>query len=164
METAVTHATERLDHLGIVAGVCREIGLAEFLDEQAKGSRQRVTIGTDVAAGALIDPHAHNADQVQRAVGVPVSASVETVPYDLSRRCFYRRDTGTDWRRRPRYPTSRNCLPRSAGASRRDPYRLLEGRSALGPPRQPSDQAGHLARRSLVKGLGNVGPPSGERI
>ena len=55
METAVTRATERLDHLGIVAGLCREIGLAEFLGEQAKGSRQRVTIGTDVAAGALIE-------------------------------------------------------------------------------------------------------------
>lgn len=53
METAVTYATERLDHLGIVAGVCREIGLAEFLDEQAKGSRQRVTIGTATVAMVL---------------------------------------------------------------------------------------------------------------
>ena len=53
METAVTHATERLDHLGILAGVCREIGLAEFLDEQAKGSRQRVTIGTATVAMVL---------------------------------------------------------------------------------------------------------------
>jgi transposase len=53
LETAVTHATERLDYLGIVAGVCREIGLAEFLDEQAKGSRQRVTIGTATVAMVL---------------------------------------------------------------------------------------------------------------
>lgn len=53
METAVTYATERLDHLGIVAGVCREIGLTEFLDEQAKGSRQRVTIGTATVAMVL---------------------------------------------------------------------------------------------------------------
>lgn len=53
METAVTYATERLDHLGIVAGVCREIGLAEFLDEQAKGSRQRVGIGTATVAMVL---------------------------------------------------------------------------------------------------------------
>jgi transposase len=53
LETAVTYATERLDHLGIVAGVCREIGLAEFLDEQAKGSRQRVTIGTATVAMVL---------------------------------------------------------------------------------------------------------------
>ena len=28
------YVAERLDHLGIVAGVCREIGLAEWLDEQ----------------------------------------------------------------------------------------------------------------------------------
>lgn len=52
METAATnaYATERLDHLGIVAGVCREIALAEFLDEQAAGSRQKVSIGTATVA------------------------------------------------------------------------------------------------------------------
>lgn len=42
----VSYTVERLDHLGIVAGVCQEIGLAEFLDEQARGSRQRVSVGT----------------------------------------------------------------------------------------------------------------------
>ncbi len=34
MEAEVSYSTERLDHLGIVAGVCREIGLAEYLDER----------------------------------------------------------------------------------------------------------------------------------
>jgi transposase len=52
-ETTVAYATERLDHLGIVAGVCREIGLAEFLDEQAKGSRQKVSVGTATLAMVL---------------------------------------------------------------------------------------------------------------
>jgi len=30
---------ERLDHLGIVAGICREIGLAEYLDRLAGPTR-----------------------------------------------------------------------------------------------------------------------------
>jgi transposase len=55
METAATtaYATERLDHLGIVAGVCREIGLAEFLDAQAGPSRQKVSVGTATLAMVL---------------------------------------------------------------------------------------------------------------
>ena len=35
---------ERLDHLGIVAGICREIGLAEYLDGLA-GLPQRGIAG-----------------------------------------------------------------------------------------------------------------------
>ena len=55
METADTtaYATERLDHLGIVAGVCQEIGLAEFLDAQAAGSRQKISVGTATVAMVL---------------------------------------------------------------------------------------------------------------
>jgi transposase len=49
----VSYEVERLDHLGIVAGVCQQIGLAEFLDEQARGSRQRVSIGTATVAMVL---------------------------------------------------------------------------------------------------------------
>lgn len=54
-KTAPTTAydTERLDHLGIVAGVCREIGLAEFLDAQAPHSRQKVSLGTATLAMVL---------------------------------------------------------------------------------------------------------------
>jgi uncharacterized protein DUF4277 len=33
---------ERLDHLGIVAGICREIRLAEYLDGLAGPSQQQV--------------------------------------------------------------------------------------------------------------------------
>lgn len=50
MQTDVSYTVERLDHLGIVAGVCQQIGLAEFLDEQVGGSRQRVSVGTATLA------------------------------------------------------------------------------------------------------------------
>jgi transposase len=41
---------ERLDHLGIVAGICREIGLAQYLDGLAGPSQQPVSIGTATVA------------------------------------------------------------------------------------------------------------------
>src|SRR6516162_8181227 len=44
---------ERLDHLGIVAGICREIGLAEYLDALAGPNQQRVSIGTATVAMIL---------------------------------------------------------------------------------------------------------------
>lgn len=34
------YVNERLDHLGIVAGVCQEIGLASWLDAQEPGNRK----------------------------------------------------------------------------------------------------------------------------
>jgi hypothetical protein len=34
------YMNERLDHLGIVAGVCQEIGLAAWLDAQDPGNRK----------------------------------------------------------------------------------------------------------------------------
>jgi transposase len=49
----VSYTVERLDHLGIVAGVCQEIGLAEFLDEHTRGCRQRVSVGTATLAMVL---------------------------------------------------------------------------------------------------------------
>jgi transposase len=36
---------ERLDHLGIVAGMCREIGLAEYLDALVGPTQQQVSVG-----------------------------------------------------------------------------------------------------------------------
>jgi transposase len=47
------YQTERLDHLGIVAGVCREVGIAEWLDERAGESRRDVSVGTAVVAMIL---------------------------------------------------------------------------------------------------------------
>src|SRR5260221_8017787 len=44
---------ERLDHLGIVAGICREIGLVEYLDGLAGPRQQQVSIGTATVAMIL---------------------------------------------------------------------------------------------------------------
>ncbi len=46
MSQEVEYQTERLDHLGIVAGVCREAGIAEWLDERAGEQRRSVSMGT----------------------------------------------------------------------------------------------------------------------
>jgi transposase len=47
------YQAERLDHLGIVAGVCREIGLGEWLDAQDEQSHERVGVGTATVAMIL---------------------------------------------------------------------------------------------------------------
>ncbi|GAC1644108.1 MAG: hypothetical protein NVS4B12_08940 [Ktedonobacteraceae bacterium] len=47
------YTNERLDHLGIVAGVCQEIGLAAWLDAQNLGNRQQVSVGTATATMIL---------------------------------------------------------------------------------------------------------------
>lgn len=44
---------ERLDHLGIVAGVCQEIGLAAYLDALAGPRQQQVSVGTATVAMIL---------------------------------------------------------------------------------------------------------------
>jgi Domain of unknown function (DUF4277) len=46
-------SVERLDHLGIVAGICQEIGLAAYLDAVAGPSQQHVSIGTATVAMIL---------------------------------------------------------------------------------------------------------------
>src|SRR5438034_8587394 len=48
-----SYINERLDHLGIVAGVCQEIGLASWLDAQEPGNRQQVSVGTATVAMIL---------------------------------------------------------------------------------------------------------------
>src|SRR5713226_2477043 len=53
MQGTEEYVNERLDHLGIVAGVCREIGLAEWLDAQEPGNRQQVSVGTATTAMLL---------------------------------------------------------------------------------------------------------------
>ena len=47
------YINERLDHLGIVAGVCQEIGLAAWLDSQDPENRQQVSVGTATVAMIL---------------------------------------------------------------------------------------------------------------
>jgi uncharacterized protein DUF4277 len=44
---------ERLDHLGIVAGICQEIGLAASLNTLAGPSQQQVRVGTATVAMIL---------------------------------------------------------------------------------------------------------------
>jgi transposase len=46
-------SVERLDHLGVVAGICQEIGLAEYLDALGGPSQQQVSIGTATVAMIL---------------------------------------------------------------------------------------------------------------
>jgi transposase len=46
-------SVKRLDHLGVVAGICQEIGLAEYLDGLAGPSQQQVSIGTATVAMIL---------------------------------------------------------------------------------------------------------------
>ena len=53
MRLEESYLNERLDHLGIVAGVCQEIGLASWLDAQEPGNRQQVSVGMATVAMVL---------------------------------------------------------------------------------------------------------------
>jgi transposase len=53
MYTAEDYRNERLDHLGIVAGVCKEIGLAQWLDALAPSQQRVVSYGTATVAMIL---------------------------------------------------------------------------------------------------------------
>ncbi len=53
MSQEAEYQTERLDHLGIVAGVCREAGIAEWLDERAGEQRRSVSVGKATVAMIL---------------------------------------------------------------------------------------------------------------
>jgi transposase len=50
---APRYVVEHLNHLGIVAEVCREIGVADWLDQQEPGHRQQVSVGTATVALVL---------------------------------------------------------------------------------------------------------------
>src|SRR5215813_1657677 len=50
---ASRYVVEHLHHLGLVAEVCREIGVAEWLDQQEPGNRQLVSVGTATVALVL---------------------------------------------------------------------------------------------------------------
>ena len=53
MSQEVEYQTERLDHLGIVAGVCQEAGIAQWLDKQAGENHRSVSVGTATVAMVL---------------------------------------------------------------------------------------------------------------
>ena len=50
---AATYIPERLDHLGIVAGVCQEIGLAAYLVALDTSYHAQVSVGTATVAMML---------------------------------------------------------------------------------------------------------------
>src|SRR5260221_9945605 len=50
---ASRYVVEHLHHLGIVAEVCREIGVADWVDQQEPGNGQQVSVGTATVALVL---------------------------------------------------------------------------------------------------------------
>jgi Domain of unknown function (DUF4277) len=56
MQIAERYVNERLDHLGIVAGVCEEIGLAAYIDQRAGETNHHVSMGTATVAMILNEP------------------------------------------------------------------------------------------------------------
>jgi len=53
MSAEPTYKTQRIDHLGIVAGVCQEISLIEQIDKQVKASERKVSCGKGTQAMIL---------------------------------------------------------------------------------------------------------------
>jgi hypothetical protein len=53
MSSKQAYETQRIDHLGIVSGVCREISLIEQIDTQVKPSERRVSYGKGTQALVL---------------------------------------------------------------------------------------------------------------
>ena len=53
MSDEPTYETQRIDHLGIVAGVCQEISLIEQIDGQVKASEWKVSCGKGAQAMVL---------------------------------------------------------------------------------------------------------------
>lgn len=50
MSAKPTYETQRIDHLGIVAGICQEISLIEKIDAQVKSSNRKVSCGQGTQA------------------------------------------------------------------------------------------------------------------
>jgi len=128
------YVAERLDHLGIVAGVCREIGLAEWLDRQDVQSHERVGVGTATVAMILnglgfsnrrlyLVPQFFATKAVERLLGPGITAD------DLNDDCLGR---ALDWLYRM---IRRHCSPASPSgrgarsASRRARYTWTRPRS-----------------------------------
>jgi Domain of unknown function (DUF4277) len=53
MQIPKSYVNERLDHLGVVVGVCEEIGLAAYLDRLAGETNRQVSVGTATVAMIL---------------------------------------------------------------------------------------------------------------
>lgn len=53
MSAEPSYETRRIDHLGIVAGVCREISLIDQINSQVRGSERKVNCGQGAQAMIL---------------------------------------------------------------------------------------------------------------
>ena len=53
MSAEATYETQRIDHLGIVAGICQEISLVEAVDALVKASERKVSCGQGTQAMIL---------------------------------------------------------------------------------------------------------------
>ena len=53
MSTKQSFETKRLDHLGIVAGICHEIGLIATINQAVGSSERKVSCGAAVQAMVL---------------------------------------------------------------------------------------------------------------
>ena len=49
----IIYSTQRLDHLGIVAGICQQIGLIEKIDKYIGTTERKVSVGEAVQAMVL---------------------------------------------------------------------------------------------------------------
>ena len=92
-------AVERLDHLGMVAGVCEEIGLRAYFDRLDEGIHARVSLGQAVQAMVLnglgfsnrrlyLVPQFFEHKPVERLIGPGIT------PADLNDDCLGR---ALDW-------------------------------------------------------------------
>ena len=84
----LSHATtRRLDHLGIVAGICDEIGLVEVIDQWVPGPRRQVSHGVAVKAMILnvlgfvsralyLTPQFFKTKPVERLLGPGITAEM----------------------------------------------------------------------------------------
>ncbi len=53
MQSTERYVNERFDHLGILAGVCEEIGIPAYLDRRAGETNHHVSMGTATVAMIL---------------------------------------------------------------------------------------------------------------
>ncbi len=56
MSAKPTYETQRIDHLGIVARICQEIGLIEQIGQQVKSSGRKVSCGQTTPINVIASP------------------------------------------------------------------------------------------------------------
>src|SRR2546425_10148148 len=94
MPAEESYINERLDHLGIVAGVCQEIGLAAWLDAQDPSNRQQVSVGTATVAMVLngLGESLRQLYMVAHIVKTPKSAQIRATLLLFNHTVFFKLD------------------------------------------------------------------------